>query len=112
MTVFRPHEAKVVRLLAGSHLPPDVLDGVIAGAAFVGLEETGCGYFLTVEHSALPSERMVCGEPLVRGRAGDLECGFVLFLEGGQLTLECHSWSDESIPPGLRDRDVEVGITA
>jgi hypothetical protein len=112
VTVFRPHEVEVVRLLAGSQLPPAVLEGVIAGASFVELEETGCGYFLTVQHSALPAERVVCSKPLVHGQAGDLTCGFVLFLEDGLLTLECHSWGEESIPLGFRDYDVEVGITA
>lgn len=112
MTVFRPHETEVVRLLASGQLPSHVLEDVIDGAAFVGLKETGCGYFLEVEHPAIPTERVVCSEPLVHGRAGDLTCGFVLFMEGGLLTLECHSWGEESIPLGFRDRDVEVTITA
>ena len=101
-----------MRLLASSQLPPDVLEAVIAGASFVSLEETGSGYFLTVKHSALPLARVVCSKALVHGRAGDLACGFVLFLEDGLLTLECHSWRNESIPAGFRERDVQISVPA
>src|SRR5262245_3149769 len=92
MTVLRPHEAQVVRLLASSHLPPDVIEDVIATASFVSLDETGCGYFLEVKHARLPTKRVVCNTPLLLGQAGELSCGFVLFLENGHLTFECHSW--------------------
>lgn len=109
MTVFRAHEVEVVRLLANRRLRPAVLEDVIAAATFVELKETGWGYFLTVQHPALPIERAVCSEPLLIGRAGGLTCGFVLFLENGLLTLECHSWGEESIPMGFRDSDIEVG---
>lgn len=112
MTILRPHEVEVVKLLASGRLPRQVLAEVIAGAEFVGLEETGCGYFLALKHCALPAERVVCSTPLVHGRAGDLTCGFILFLENGQLTLECHSWGDESIPLGFRQFDIDVSITA
>lgn len=112
MTVFRAHEVEVLRLLASRQLRPATLEDVITGATFVELEETGCGYFLTVRHQALPTKRVVCSEPLVHGQAGPLTCGFVLFMEHGQLTLECHSWGEQSIPPGFRDRDVEISITA
>ena len=112
MTVFRPHEVQVVELLARCQLPPPVLEDVVAGASFVELEETSCGYFLTVQHPSLPMERVVCNTPLVHGQAGALTCGFVLFLEDGLLTLECHSWGDESIPLGFRECDVEVSVTA
>jgi len=78
---------------------------------FVGLDETGVGSFLSVGHPALPAARVVCSEPLVLGKAGDLACGFVVFLRGGQLTLECHGWGD-AIPAGFRDYDVEVNTTA
>jgi len=95
-------------LLAGTRLPPDVLEDVIATASFVDLDETGCGYFLTVKHPALPRGRVVCDKPLVEGRADDVVCGFVLFLEGGDLTLECHSWGDIAIPVGFREYDVKI----
>lgn len=110
MTVFRPHEVEVVRLLASRQLPPAALEELISAATFVDLEETGSGYFLTVQHPTLPAERVVCSTPLVLGRTGALTCGFLLFLEDGQLTLECHSWG-ESIPRGFRDCDIEVEVT-
>ena len=109
MTVLRPHEAQVVRLLASSQLPSEILEDVIATASFVRLSETGWGYFLEVEHPQLPKKRVVCSKPLLLGRAGDLTCGFVLFLEDCHLTLECHGWVD-AIPAGFRARDITVGI--
>jgi len=112
MTVLRPHELEAVRLLAAGHLPQDVLDRVIAEASFHSLDETGCGYFLTLKHPALPHDRVVCSKPIVHGRAGDVTCGFVLFLQGGLLSLECYSWGDASIPAGFRDCDVTVSTAA
>ena len=110
MSLLRPHEVEVVKLLARGQLPADVLEDVIANASLVESWETGCGYFLTVQHPALRSERRTCSEPLVGGQAGDLACGFVLYLEDGLLTLECHSWGDDAIPAGFRAREIEVGI--
>jgi hypothetical protein len=34
--------------------------------------------------------------------------GFVVFLENGELTLECHSWGDVQIPESYREESVEI----
>jgi hypothetical protein len=41
------------------------------------------------------------------GKADQLECGFVVFLENGELLLECHGWGSD-LPDDLRTRDVRV----
>jgi hypothetical protein len=33
--------------------------------------------------------------------------GFIIFIEDGELTIECHPW-DEDVPEDFRDREVEV----
>jgi hypothetical protein len=91
---------------------PEQIEELLANAAFVSREHTGVGYFLTVRHPGLPASRVVCSEPMVEGRAKDIECGFVAFLEGGKLTLECHSWGGSSLPADLRDRLLAIHASA
>jgi hypothetical protein len=80
-------------------------------AEFVGYEYTGSGYFLSVRHATLPKERVVCHEPIVTGSADGITCGFIIFIENGELTIECHSWGDADIPEAFRDTDVQVAAT-
>jgi len=112
MSVFKDFETKVIRLLVGKHLPESDIDEVLASSIVVKYEHTGVGYFLTVSHAVLPTERVVCDTPLLVGATSDVQCGFVVFLEGGELTLECHSWGDAAIAKDLRESHVEVTIKA
>lgn len=105
---FVEFERQVLCALLRSHMRPDQIEHLLATASFVSCEHTGAGYFLTVRHPALPAARIVCSEPTIAGRADDIECGFVAFLEGGELTLECHSWGDSPLPPDLRERPLAI----
>jgi len=107
-TDLASYERQAIAALVGGHLPLDVVTSVLADGELVSLEHTGAGYYLTVSHPSLPTERVVCNEPLLIGRVGELECGFVVFLENGELTLECHSWSEAGLPTDLRSRDVVI----
>lgn len=91
---------------------PDQVTAVLDSASIVSYEHTGVGYFLTVRHATLPSHRVVCDKPLLTGRYGDVECGFVVFLEDGELTLECHSWGAGGIPENFREWPIEIKAAA
>jgi hypothetical protein len=93
-------------------MAPEQLEELLDSASFVSCEHTGVGYFLTVSHPALPHSRIVCDTPVVVGRTRGIECGFVVFLEGGELTLECHSWGDEPLPADLRERALAIQAAA
>jgi hypothetical protein len=108
MSHFRPHELEVLRLLVAPALGAEAVDAIARDSELVGLEHTGVGYFLTVRHASLPAKRMVCSEPMLTGRSGQVQSGFVVFLENGELTLECHSWGDDQIPECYRDESVEI----
>lgn len=112
MSVFSDYEQDVVERLLEAHLSQAEIAAVVADCEFVSLEHTGVGYFLTVSHAAIPKSRVVCHEPLLVGTADGFDCGFVIFLERGELTLECHSWGDGSIPADVRDRRLVVGPAA
>jgi hypothetical protein len=105
---FVEFEREVVRALVRSHIPPEQLEELLDSASFVSYKHTGVGYFLTVRHPALPHSRIVCNKPMVVGRTQGIECGFVVFLGGGELLLECHSWGDEALPADLRERRLAV----
>jgi hypothetical protein len=108
MTVLRDYEQQVVRLLTPGVLSPQEIDSVIREGELVEYDYTGCGYFLTIRHPALPVKRVVCDEPKLAGTVDGIDSGFVIFIQNGQLTLECHSWGDIDVPEWFRDRDVQV----
>jgi hypothetical protein len=110
MSAFKNYEIKVLELLAISVLSSQKLAAVIREAKFVSYEYTGSGYFLIVTHPILPKERTVQSHPVVMGHADGIDCGFVLHVENGSLTLECHTWGATDVPEGFRDRDVQVEV--
>ena len=112
MSAFKDFERAVVRMLVGRNMSESQLESLLDSGSVVSYKHTGVGYFLTVRHSAVPSERVVCHRPLVIGKADDVECGFVIFLEGGELTLECHSLTATQVPEDFRQRPVEVATAA
>jgi hypothetical protein len=81
MSVLRDYEKTVVNLLASRVLSPEQLDAVIREAALVEYDYTGCGYFLTIKHSNLPTTRMVCDTPKLTGSADGIVSGFVISLK-------------------------------
>ena len=109
--VLTEYEKTVVRLLASSVLSPQQLDAVIREGELVEYDYTGCGYFLTIKHPALPMSRVVCDNPILRGSADGIICGFVIFIENGELMIECHSWGDIDVPEWFRSRQVQVSTT-
>lgn len=111
MSHFRPHELEVLRLLVAPALGGEAVDAISRDSVFVGLKHTGVGYFLTVRHASLPAVRTVYSEPMLTGRSGEVHSGFVVFLEDGELTLECYSWGDDQIPESYRDELVEISQT-
>lgn len=108
MCAFRAFERKVVKTLVSRRMSVDQVTAVLDSASLVSCEHTGVGYFLTVRHPSLPSEKIVCSEPLLVGKSADVECGFVVFLEDGELTLECHTLGSDSVPEDFRERQVEI----
>ncbi len=96
-------------------MPDQHLETVMKSGACVSYDFTSVGYFLTVQHPLIPEERIVCDDPHLTGRTGGILCGFLVFLEGKELTLECFSYesdfdpNDNSlIPEDFRDRAVVV----
>lgn len=110
MGVLKQFEIQVVRFLASSVLAQELIETVINEAEFVSYEYSGSGYFLTIQHSALSADRTVCSKPTVMGQIGEVSCGFVLFIENHELTLECHSWGLVNIPDGFREEQVHITI--
>jgi hypothetical protein len=108
MSNLREYEKTVVQLLASGVLSPQQLDAVIREGRLVEYDYTGCGYFLTIKHDDLPAERIVCDTPKLTGRADGIISGFIVFIEDGELTIECHTWGEVDVPEWFRDRDVRV----
>jgi hypothetical protein len=111
MQLFRDFEKQVLRLLVTPQLGAEAVEAIERDAELVSYEHSGCGYFLTVRHSNIPTNRIVCSKPIVAGRVDDTACGFIAFIENGELMLECYSFGDDSIPEDVRDLNVVVSTT-
>ena len=112
MRALRSFEVEVVRLLAADALSPEQLGSVLSFEGPARYEYSGSGYFVTLSHPALPQARVVCYRPIVIGRSGAVACGFVVYIEHGELTLECHTWGPVDVPDGFREFEVELETAA
>ena len=112
MSIFKSFEREVVKALVSQYLADDQIEMVLDSASFVSYDYTGYGYFITVRHPIIQTERIVFDRPLLIGKAGIVECGFVVFQKNGELTLECHSWGDANVQADFRERQVEITILA
>ena len=108
MEVLKDYEKRVINLLTSNILSQEQLNEVIQNAELVEYDYTGCGYFLTMRHPFLSEDRIVCSEPNLIGEADGTTCGFVIFIENKELTIECHSWGEKDVPQEFRDKDVQV----
>jgi hypothetical protein len=92
MEILKNYEQKVLDLLVSGVFSSDELNRIIRESKLVSYEYTGSGYFLEISHPSLPNKRIVCDKPIVIGKADGITCGFIVFIENNQLTIECHSW--------------------
>ena len=108
MSHFRPFEIEALRHLVVPVLGAVVTDEVARDAELVSYEYSGCGYFLTVRHPSLPATRVVCSDPTVVGRCGEVQGGYIAFIENGELILECYTAGATDVPEDFRDRHVNI----
>jgi hypothetical protein len=108
--LFRPFEIEALRFMLGPELTAEWLEKIITSAKLVSFNYSENGYFLTVTHSVLPQERSVFSTPPVVGNAGDIQVGFVAFVQDCELVLECHTWGAIDVPSVFRDLEVKVSI--
>jgi hypothetical protein len=110
LSVLKSFEKSVIELLANDVLAASLVDEVCSNGKLVGLDFTGCGYFLTLSSSDLPVARLVLDSPSINGKAGELLTGFVAFVENNELTLECFAYGADIVPDNYRDLDVKVFV--
>jgi len=108
VTVFKPHEEQVLDLLISSVLASEQIAAIKVKGESIDYHHTGCGYFFSVSHPCLPQNRIVCHTPMVIGNADGIECTFLVFIENGELTIECATAGIDSIPLNFRDLNVRV----
>jgi len=109
-SAFRHYEAEVLRLLCEDSFSDRALEAICEHPGPAEYEFTGGGYFVTVTAPWLPTNRSVHDTPNVVGLSGEIRCGFVVFIEKNELTLECHNWGGEEIPADIRDRALSISV--
>ncbi len=110
LSVFREFEQEALRLLVEPILGSDLVSAVISDGEFVSLEHNGVGYFLTVRHAALPERRTIFRDPFVVGRADEVLGMYLVFVENGELMLECAPVTPSKVPEEFRDMAVSISI--
>ena len=105
---FVSFEVDVLSRLTRETLPPESLQAVLRHGIRVSFELSSAGYFLTVRHPSLPEARVVLHQPAVVGEADGVSCGFLVFIQDGELCLECHSWGIASLPTDIRQRVLAI----
>ena len=109
MSIFTAYELGVLDVLVAPYLGASTVDAIAREARLVNYDYcTGEGYFLTVAHPSVPSKRTVCSEPMVTARVNEALCGFVVFLERGELTFECYTFGSGDVPENIRDLDITI----
>jgi hypothetical protein len=106
--VLKDFEKKAIALLTFGLFTYDDVVAISREAEFVGLEHTGVGYFLTIKHPRFSQERHVYSKPIVIGEIPGAVVGFLVFIENGDLMLECHGWGADSVTKDIREMDVQV----
>ncbi|MFC1836962.1 hypothetical protein ACFL2Q_19950 [Thermodesulfobacteriota bacterium] len=111
MPVLKPFEIEVLKILAARELSFDLIEELAENGEIIAYDTTGNGYYLTIRVRSLDKPRTVCAKPLIFGENGGIETSFVVFMEGNELTLECHGWGDKEIPRDYREQDIAVRAT-
>ncbi len=100
-------EKYVIRKTCESYVSQELLDEILNKGAD-NYDYNGYGYYITIKHSKLPRKRHVLDSPPLSGRWNGIDSGFIIFIEDGELTLECFPYGEE-IPSDYRDQRVEIG---
>jgi capsid portal protein len=108
MQNLKSHEQIVLDILVSGIIPNDTLKEIKNDPMISEYNVTGNGYFLTMKHQNMPVERKVCDKPMLIGESGGIETGFIVFIENGELTIECHGWGDREIPQDYREFDIQI----
>ncbi len=111
MNHFKPFEEDVLRLLATPVLGANTVTAILKESEFVSYEYSGAGYFVTVRHPTLPLTRTVISQPTVIGQSDEAQGGFLVFIENGELMLECYTAGTVEIPESFREQHVHVAAT-
>jgi hypothetical protein len=108
MANLKSHEQIVLDILVLGIIPDAILKDIKSNPIITKYDVTGHGYFLTIKHPSLPLKRTVCNTPILIGECGGIETGFIIFIENGELTIECHGWGDKEIPRNYRELEIQI----
>ena len=107
---FKPYEIALLRTVLADEFSPQQLTEILEGASDPHAEYNGYGYYVSIRHPAIGSaRRVISAPPSLAGHWEGRMAGFIVFLEGHQLTLEIYPWDGDCLPGTFRDGEVRVG---
>ena len=107
---LKDHEKVVIGIFLSHVFSSELIEKIKNTPDISDYYVTGNGYFLTVKHPDLPSERAVYSDPIIIGNSDAIESGFIIFIEDKELTIECYGWGD-GLPEDYRDRKINVYLS-
>jgi len=107
---FRKFEIDVISILGEEYLSATQMGFLSSYCGDLNYSYTGAGYYLTLNHASLPNKDASVSSPNVMGESGNYVAGFLLFLGGNELTLECHTWGPLDVPCNFRDLPIKVSV--
>ncbi len=103
-------ETEVLRHLLRNRLTQNEWQALLSDYKIIGYDFTGVGYFLEVTCSRIELDKETIHQPVISGKASGVDVGFLLFVEGNSITIECHGWGDENPPENIRDIEVQITV--
>ncbi|MDJ1505410.1 hypothetical protein [Xanthocytophaga agilis] len=102
------YEVEVLKFMLQDRLTQHKWDEFLSTCSISSYEFTGVGYFLEISCPKLFLEKETIHKPDILGKVDEIEVGFILFLEGNNITLECHTWGDGELPATVRDLNFQI----
>lgn len=108
MQNLNSHEHIVLDILVSGIIADDTLKDIKSAPNISKYDITVNGYFLTIKHPRLPVKRIGCDKPMLIAECSGIETDFIVFIENGELTIECHGWGDKEIPQNYREFEIQI----
>ncbi len=101
-------EIEILKIMIGDRLTSNNWCDFLSDYKIIGYEYTGAGYFIKIISEKIELKNEVISAPVPIGKIGELQIGFIIFIEDNNIIIECHSWGMENPPENIRQLDVKL----
>ena len=108
---LKPFEITVLQHMLQTRVNTEEWEKLFTNYEIVDYKFTGVSYFLEISFGDLYLKSETINFPTVSGQLSNFEVGFLLFVKGRNVTIECHNWGDvDSFPSDIRDLEIVITV--